>query len=571
MFSAYDIKKIVPRAIFALVAINLSWSLMDIFINMVDALGMAVGDLILAPFEQGGVTGLDLRNTSAAFSVALALLIAFAIGSAGTGLIPVIGVIVLGATGITLAFVITMVRRVALIGLVLIAPVAIAAGILPQTEGWFKKWWDWFSKLLLMYPFLMAFFALSKVASGLISRGGSSGIEGLAYQIAAVSILVAPYFLVGKAFSLAGGTIGKLAGMVNNKDKGVIDRAKKWEGQKVAERRSDAKAGGRYKDNAFTRPLNRGLRRVMNPSATLSPTSSGRAAATMRAEAAAAAKLEEMHPEIKNLSKEELALAATGSEKAANDYIDMQIEEKLKKDPTLNVATERQKWAAAKAGVKAKAGSFDSVLGAYAMPKAIAAGAIKPEAAKQYIDNRVSGAVGMGSQGTALTSSAEAQAYAGLGESGNAFAAQLARDGKIDLLSKSPVELTDVEMGQLHETANKLFQGDSALSYEQLGKINVDSANRVLASKSAQVGGVLAAIGTSGVPAGAQEVQDLINHRTHLLTMAKSARQEKNAQVVDTTQQALAELDQELARAAGIDSAVIIDRSTDAVRDKMGS
>ncbi|USN97622.1 MAG: type IV secretion system protein [Candidatus Nomurabacteria bacterium] len=265
MFSAYDIKKIIPRAVMALVGINLSWALMDIFIRAVNALGESAYGLILAPFS-GTLTTIDFSGTGNTFSAVLAVALGLAIGSVGLGLIPILGVAVAGATGILLAFAVVMIRRVALIGLIIVAPLAIAAGILPQTESWFKKWWDWFSKLMLMYPFVMAFFALSRVASGIISQGGDSGAAGMLYQLGAVAILIAPYFLIGKAFSLAGGAIGKVAGIVNNKDKGLIDKTKKWEAGRVAERRTDARAGSRYGGRNFvTRGINTALRSAANP------------------------------------------------------------------------------------------------------------------------------------------------------------------------------------------------------------------------------------------------------------------------------------------------------------------
>ncbi|MDQ5914074.1 MAG: hypothetical protein QG623_693, partial [Patescibacteria group bacterium] len=261
MFSAYDLKKIIPRAIFALVLVNLSWGLMEIFIRAVDVIGKGAEELVMAPFGDIG-RGIEIGASSGAAVFTLT-----AVGAAGAafGLIPILGVAITGLFGILFAFVITLIRRVLLIGLVIIAPVAIALSVFPQTESWAKKWWDWFSKLLLMYPFIMAFFGLSKVSAGIISKArGTDVATDIMYDLAAIALLILPYFFVGKALSLAGGAIGKVAGMVNNKDKGFIDRTKKWDQKRVSTNRADAKAGTRYQDRFGTRTINRGMGLVAN-------------------------------------------------------------------------------------------------------------------------------------------------------------------------------------------------------------------------------------------------------------------------------------------------------------------
>jgi hypothetical protein len=200
MFSAYDLKKIIPRAVFALVAANLSWSLMSIAIGVVNILGEGAKDLIVAPFASTAA----ISPTSTG-DILLLTIAAGAVASAGLGLIPVAGVAVAALGGILFAFIIILARRVALLGLVIIAPFAIALMVFPQTEKWAKQWWEWFLKLLIMYPFIMGFFGLAQVAAGITSRAGNPF-----YELAAFAIIVMPYFLIGKALSFAGGTISKV-------------------------------------------------------------------------------------------------------------------------------------------------------------------------------------------------------------------------------------------------------------------------------------------------------------------------------------------------------------------------
>lgn len=334
MFSAYDIKKILPRAVLALVAINLSWALMNIMINAVGALGEMTQNLITAPFTLGVQS--NIHNNAAGAVGAFAAMGAAA--GIGIGLIPIAGVAVSGLFGILFAFGIAMLRRVCLIGLVVVAPVAIALSILPQTEKWAKQWWEWFSKLLLMYPFIMAFFGLSEVAAHLVSAANTSGsplgsVQGVIYTLAGAAILIMPYFVVGKAFSLAGGAIGKVAGMVNNKDKGLIDRSKKWEANRVATNRSKAK-GDRYAgNNVFTAGMNAGIRRVMNPRSLTSLDKQKRVAALVAGAAKAEAEYAERYKAaFEGLSSDGKKLLANsrGTERGARDYIKREAEEEYR-------------------------------------------------------------------------------------------------------------------------------------------------------------------------------------------------------------------------------------------------
>jgi hypothetical protein len=91
----------------------------------------------------------------------------------GLGLIPIAGVAVAALGGILFAFIIILARRIALLGLVIIAPFAIALMVFPQTEKWAKQWWEWFLKLLTNVPFHHGLFWLAQVAAGITSRGGN--------------------------------------------------------------------------------------------------------------------------------------------------------------------------------------------------------------------------------------------------------------------------------------------------------------------------------------------------------------------------------------------------------------
>jgi hypothetical protein len=171
-------------------------------------------------------------------------------------------------------------RRIALIFLIIFAPIAIALSILPNTEKWFKKWWDYFWTLLFAYPFLEALFAMGRVASGIISsslQSDPTGITGLIIILMSVIAFFIPFFAVGTVVKMSHGVLGKFGSFMNDKNKGFIDRTRKWEGNKVAGNRSMGQAGSRYRDNAFTRPINSALGRTLNGPGSVFNTASGQA------------------------------------------------------------------------------------------------------------------------------------------------------------------------------------------------------------------------------------------------------------------------------------------------------
>lgn len=543
MFSAYDIKKILPRAVFALVGISLSWALMNILINFMGFLGDSIESIILDSFSAASsqLTTVKLDATTGGWFVALA---ALAVGSAGLGLIPVLGLLLAGVTGVGLAFIIILIRRVALVALVVLAPLAIAMSVLPQTEKIFKNWWEWFFKLLLMYPFLMAMFAFSRVAAGIFSITGSdssgAGITSTIYQFAAIAILIAPYFLVGKAFSFAGGTIGKLAGMVNNKDKGLIDKTKKWEAGKVAERRTDAKAGSRYGGRNFvTRGINTSLRSIANPRSAVG-NHEDRDARVLAAVQRNAGTMESRHEAAKTLSRDELTvLGAVSDEREAAAVIAGLAQERALTNGT-DEAHERALLNAAYRTARAKVGgSVDSSSQYYALQRAVAEGALTPEQAAVAVSRLTGKMATSGTQQTRLAETIEASldgAAAGAGY----IPGSVSRHGEAQRTGGAPAPIDQA-------TIEGIFRGGQALGYDRLGAMREDQFGEVAVGKQQAVTDSIIALGTAATPADTDaSVQELIQHRADLIVAQRAAAKANNSQVSNQALQSIAAIDAQL-------------------------
>lgn len=160
--SAYGIKKMLPRIIAAAILINLSFFICGMLIDVFNVIGGTVRTIIisgmkLVPDPSGAVSvnnlGVEIGSWILGLSATLVTLTASVVLGFTAFVVPVI----IGGAMATLAFFIgIMLRLVLIVLLIVVAPVAIAAMILPNTESLFKKWWSSLIKLLALYPVIIA-------------------------------------------------------------------------------------------------------------------------------------------------------------------------------------------------------------------------------------------------------------------------------------------------------------------------------------------------------------------------------------------------------------------------------
>jgi len=246
---AYTIRKVLPRLLIAIIGISISWPILQFVINFFDVVGYDVRELIYAPFnamaKNGGVSTLILLgNPLTLIAAGSALFIAY--GPA------VFTFLLTGFLALMVAFLVLVIRQIAIIILVIMAPLAIACYILPNTQKVWKLWTDNFMGLMLMFPIISALIAAGHVMSAVGRQGGAFE------QFVSIIAYFAPYFMLPFAFRLATGAISTIAGLVNDRSKGAFDRLKKYRGAKLGENMHAMKEGNRFSDrNALTRSFNR--------------------------------------------------------------------------------------------------------------------------------------------------------------------------------------------------------------------------------------------------------------------------------------------------------------------------
>lgn len=276
IFSAYTIKKALPRMVIAVIFITLSWYICAFLVEFFNVMGAGIRGLVTNPFgisQEGGAIQTAIANANLSNSghsgvwgglsgtrdtlivgvVAVGGSIAFMYLAAAM-LMSMLGtaVLVLG-----IALIILLARQMFIIAAILLAPLAILSWIFPGNDKLWKLWWNMFSKLLMIFPMIMLLIGLGQIFGKLAGDiGGDS--DNLIRAITVIGAVIIPYAAIPFTFKWAGGVFGNLAGMVNDKNKGMLDRLKKGRAEKRGQAWNSFKSGtgtGFGQKNALARGL----------------------------------------------------------------------------------------------------------------------------------------------------------------------------------------------------------------------------------------------------------------------------------------------------------------------------
>ncbi len=241
LISNYTVKKMIPRILVAIVLINLSIYIVSILEDLTNIIGGGILDIVKAPFESSGQWKLNLGSATPNV-IFLGLLGGGAIAglgmvemwkslktpgagkssmlqgagdAAGYILLIIVVPVVLAILGVLITI---MFRQALLVLLLMISPVAFALYCLPNTEQYFKKWWDLLIKTLMVYPIIVVIFAATQVMAIIFSNATSDIFLG---KVMAIIAVCSPLFLIPFSFKISGGVIGQVSGMASKAMKGA--------------------------------------------------------------------------------------------------------------------------------------------------------------------------------------------------------------------------------------------------------------------------------------------------------------------------------------------------------------
>lgn len=271
--SNYGVKKMLPRLVVAAILVNISYWVAAIAVDVFNILGSGVY-AIVRNLPLGNISITDniwetvlgwLLAGGAGGSLAIggyALLTGAAAGTL-TAAMWIAIVFVLGAVlALVIAFLILAARQALIIVLIIIAPLAFVAYILPNTEKYFTLWRKALTTLLLFYPLFALLFSGSYIVGMIIIGSAGQANDEAAVGMTVIlgmAVMVVPLAITPLIMRFSTGVLGTVAGMINNKNKGLIDRARK-----VRDRKNGLAVNEAFGQPGRRNPFSRVYRRMQS-------------------------------------------------------------------------------------------------------------------------------------------------------------------------------------------------------------------------------------------------------------------------------------------------------------------
>ena len=225
--SNYGIKKMLPKIIIYAILVNISWYIVVIAIDISNIVGSTLfkwlsdnGNWSFSSDVQKETSPVEGILTGAATTGAL---IAAGVTAALVGGATILLFIVSAALAVVMTVFILMIREAAVIVLVVTSPLAFVAGLLPNTEGLFKKWIKLTKNMLMIYPICSLIVGGALFVSNLLYGVVDDPLLKIIYGVLPILSLFAIIAVIKTVLSfidgLTGGnlrgTIDKMSGRIN--------------------------------------------------------------------------------------------------------------------------------------------------------------------------------------------------------------------------------------------------------------------------------------------------------------------------------------------------------------------
>ncbi len=222
----YGIKKALPKLIVAAILVNLSFLICAVAVDASNIFGANLKG-IFEGIEQNAIASGGLGNAASVSWTDLAsaligggTIAGISIGVAGglgAFLWPALAAMVGGILSVLVGLVAIGLRQALVAMLVMIAPLAFIAYLLPNTEQYFKKWKDALVSMLLFYPMFSLLFGAAELAGwALIANSSSAGNLGPFFVILGMAVQVFPLFLSVSLLKMSNTALGTITGKLND-------------------------------------------------------------------------------------------------------------------------------------------------------------------------------------------------------------------------------------------------------------------------------------------------------------------------------------------------------------------
>lgn len=236
--SNYGIKKILPRIVLAAILVNISYWICAIAVDLSNIAGSSLQQLLISIRESlsgpntksmaswQSVSGFILAGGTglAAGALGLSALVVTSGASIGAAVILLLPMLAGLLLAVIVALLVLAARQALIILLIIASPLAFVAYLLPNTEKWFEKWRSTFLTMLVFFPIFSLIFGGSQLAGFLIIQNASE----INLVLLGMFVQIAPLVITPMLVKFSGNIIARIANMVNNPNKGFVDRTRKW-------------------------------------------------------------------------------------------------------------------------------------------------------------------------------------------------------------------------------------------------------------------------------------------------------------------------------------------------------
>ncbi|MGO4858945.1 hypothetical protein [Arthrobacter sp. 2MCAF14] len=259
--SNYGLKKMFPRLVIAAILVNISFIVCQILVDLSNILGASMQSFFQSLGPQIQLKDVNSTTDVATASSALGVTgIAVSVLGVAAGIylvLPFLGAMILaGLVAVLFVGFLLIARKALIVLLIVIAPLAVAAYMLPNTEQWFKKWQKMLFSLLLLYPIIAVVFGASQLASHILApvADATTGQPDNLLKVVAAATAVLPLFIVPSLLKGSLNAIGNLGGAIN-KIGGKFQGAASKKGGELQNTGLGKLANTRLGRNAFVRRI----------------------------------------------------------------------------------------------------------------------------------------------------------------------------------------------------------------------------------------------------------------------------------------------------------------------------
>ena len=267
--SNYGIKKMLPRFIIAAVAVNISYFVIQVIVDIANILGSTLLAIITEPISTVDVKNVGWGNlltlilgATTTTAATLAGGVAASVFGIGTMFMFVLMAIVPGVIGVVGGLIALVFRSALIPVLAILAPLAFAAWILPNTQGVFDKWKKVFTGMVFLYPLAAIYYGGLKLLSFTILDNPDS--DTMQRLMALFLMFAGTFVILGMALksnAIIGSLMGRASGLLNKASAPALNAGNKFAKRRASMKRSEFMARD-FSKNPVRGRLQGGLRKL---------------------------------------------------------------------------------------------------------------------------------------------------------------------------------------------------------------------------------------------------------------------------------------------------------------------